>query len=423
MSSPLFALLLAASVIVPAMADEKSLPDLVSIGAPARQAELASIGPSGDLKFNDSAGETFTLPTDALVRWSNPAPMRAADVMVLSDGSRLGLAAAWGKTPSMTFDGARGLARLATFGRVEFDRTQVNVILWGLPPDESRQTQILEALTASGDDDGDSDLLLLDNGDRITGTLTRIGPAADQSDGKAANATLTFDGELGVAELPLERVRGVRLSRKRAESQSSAKLLVGLRDGSLLAAEAIRSDGEGLIIESPVFGDVKLGALNEVVSLQGAGERVVYLSDVEPVSYRYEPYLDLAWNYGRNRNALGGSLRAGGRTYLKGLGMHSASRLTFDLDGKHDRFAATIALDDAADGGGSVVFRAFLKPSDGTAWREAFASGVVRSGDAPQEVSIDLAGAAQLALVVDYADRGDERDYANWLDARLERTE
>jgi hypothetical protein len=35
-------------------------------------------------------------------------------------------------------------------------------------------------------------------------------------------------------------------------------------------------------------------------------------------------------------------------------------------------------------------------------------------------VAVEVVGAPELALVVDYADHGDECDYADWLDARLE---
>ena len=37
----------------------------------------------------------------------------------------------------------------------------------------------------------------------------------------------------------------------------------------------------------------------------------------------------------------------------------------------------------------------------------------------PVPISIDLQGAARMALLVDFADRGDECDYADWLMARL----
>jgi hypothetical protein len=82
------------------------------------------------------------------------------------------------------------------------------------------------------------------------------------------------------------------------------------------------------------------------------------------------------------------------------------------------RFAAEVAIDDAAIGRGSVVFRVLLL-ENGT-WRSTYVSPVVRGGDVPLPISVELGNAEKIALEVGYADRGDERDYANWLDARFE---
>jgi hypothetical protein len=76
-----------------------------------------------------------------------------------------------------------------------------------------------------------------------------------------------------------------------------------------------------------------------------------------------------------------------------------------------------VAIDDSADDRGSVTFGVYVL-RDGKLV-EAYKSGIVRGGDAPQAVSVDVAGAQGLTLVVDYADRGDEMDRADWLDARL----
>ena len=97
--------------------------------------------------------------------------------------------------------------------------------------------------------------------------------------------------------------------------------------------------------------------------------------------------------------------------------MHSASRLTYDLDRPYRRFDAELAVDDVAAGKGSVVFRVFVDEGDGR-WRAAFTSGIVRGGP-PLPMSVDLQGAKRLSLLVEFADRGDERDDADWLDARL----
>jgi hypothetical protein len=116
---------------------------------------------------------------------------------------------------------------------------------------------------------------------------------------------------------------------------------------------------------------------------------------------------------------LGGPLTVGGKRYLKGIGLHSAARLTYKFDRDYQRFEAEVALDDAAKRRGSVAFSVYLD-RDGK-WAEAFKSGIVRGGEAPQPVSVDVRGAKGLTLTVDYADRGDELDYADWLDARLVR--
>jgi alpha-galactosidase len=80
-------------------------------------------------------------------------------------------------------------------------------------------------------------------------------------------------------------------------------------------------------------------------------------------------------------------------------------------------FVAEIALDDTAGQRGSVIFRVFVAREG--QWREALTSGVLRGGDPPQPISVDIAGAQAITLIVDYADQGDELDHANWLDARL----
>ena len=113
---------------------------------------------------------------------------------------------------------------------------------------------------------------------------------------------------------------------------------------------------------------------------------------------------------------------ARGVIYDKGLGMHSPSRVVYRLDGQYVRFAAELAIDDRAGDQGSVVFRIFSEAGQGT-WNEVFTSRVVRGGEAPVPISVDIRQARHIALVVEQADRGDQLDRANWLDARLVRQE
>jgi hypothetical protein len=123
--------------------------------------------------------------------------------------------------------------------------------------------------------------------------------------------------------------------------------------------------------------------------------------------------LSTSWPYREDRNVLDGMLRVGGRTFVKGLGVHGAARLSYAVPESARQFHAEAAVDDCAGGGGSVRFRVFV---DG---QPKYASPVARGGEAPLPVRVDISGAKRLDLVVDFADRGDELDRADWLDARF----
>ena len=144
---------------------------------------------------------------------------------------------------------------------------------------------------------------------------------------------------------------------------------------------------------------------------------VTYLSALPTPSYKHIPFSSLEWPLGIDRNVLGGRLRCGERVYLRGLGMHSASRVAFDLKGEQ-RLEAQFALDNSSASRGSVVGKVLLETEPGK-WTTAWESPVVRGGDAPMTVSVLLKGARRLTLLVEFADRGDEGDHANWLNARL----
>ena len=93
--------------------------------------------------------------------------------------------------------------------------------------------------------------------------------------------------------------------------------------------------------------------------------------------------------------------------------MHSAARLTYRLAPKDESFEADVALDDQVGRAGSAIFSVYVDD------RLAFKSEVIRGGAAPTPVKVDTTGGKRLSLMVEFADRGDEQDHANWLDARL----
>jgi hypothetical protein len=250
--------------------------------------------------------------------------------------------------------------------------------------------------------------VLLTNQDRISGKLAELG-----------RGSLTIETASGKAKFPLSRVEAIELGSGRQASAVShqARFAVGLRDGSLIYVDEIAANDKELVVRAASGWEAKGGVVGDVVLLQSLGGPFVYLSDLQPVNYRHVPYLTIKWPYERDRNVADGPLIVGGKRYLKGLGMHSASRLTYKLDGEYKRFNAAVAIDDSADGRGSVTFGVYTMGNGQL--QEAFKSDIVRGGEAPQQVSVDISGAEALTLTIDYADRGDEMDRADWLDAVL----
>ena len=194
------------------------------------------------------------------------------------------------------------------------------------------------------------DCLWLVNGDQLSGRLV-AGPAAGESS-LFGLATIHFLTSGATEPLALDLAHVLALSvasaeNDRREADVGAGARLGFRDGTCLlvrqvtAANGLRrldlGDGLSLATESTRFRD-------EVSFVQPCGSSTVYLSDREPVNYRHVPFLDLPWPFGRDRNVLGGRLRQG-HVFPKGLGMHSTSRLVFDLSGGHREFAAELALD------------------------------------------------------------------------------
>jgi len=143
-----------------------------------------------------------------------------------------------------------------------------------------------------------------------------------------------------------------------------------------------------------------------------------YLTGFKPLAYRNISYLEAKWPLGVNESVLGGRIRVDRRPYWKGIAMHSNSRVAFALSGRYQSYHADLAIEDGSGGRGSVVFRV-LTSRDTTDWREAYRSPILRGGDKPLAISIDVRGAHYLTLVVEMADRVDQGDHAVWLDPRL----
>jgi alpha-galactosidase len=104
-----------------------------------------------------------------------------------------------------------------------------------------------------------------------------------------------------------------------------------------------------------------------------------------------------------------------GAVYPHGWATSANGELWLDLKGAASRFVAMVGIDDARKAGaGSATFEVWL---DG---RKAADSGLLKSGQPPKLLTVDLAGAKQMALMVGDGGDGSREDDADWGGALIE---
>lgn len=113
------------------------------------------------------------------------------------------------------------------------------------------------------------------------------------------------------------------------------------------------------------------------------------------------------------KSVMGNPITVGGARYQHGIGTHADSDLTIDLKGSAERFLAVVGVDNEAASEGSVIFRVLV---DGKVKAE---TELLRAVDAPKLLSVDLAGAKQLRLLVSSGPDGANNDHADWAGAAL----
>ncbi len=146
--------------------------------------------------------------------------------------------------------------------------------------------------------------------------------------------------------------------------------------------------------------------------------RTIYLSDM--------PLLVNTSGYGpganRDRNILGGEMRfykLPDKTFTKGIGTNGAatmakSLIVIPLNKSFKRFRATVGIDTATNGKGSVRFRI----GDGT--KMLWDSKDMTYYSAPKDIDIDVSNSIILMLWTGDSGDGHRNDIANWANARLE---
>ena len=367
---------------------------------------VAASNPSGlPLRID---GEQTTIAWNQLIRWGTPAKPLGRPRVVLRDGSVLVAAPPWTRDGSIQLDKQRIKIRSSSLRAITADRSLLKSLLF----EAARDPQIYHRPKEPPND-------LRDEVYTVNGDVLKV----VQSTIERSELRIKTSSDSEPIPLDLKQVASLHSWQEGTKRREGA-MLVGLRDGSLLRSLSLSFDERGFSTE--LRGGIKLSGrkVSDIVFLQRL-QGIFYLSDIKPIDYRHTPYAGVAWDYARDENLHGEPIHVAGQRYLKGIAMHSPSRLVYRLKpGTYNRLHFAMAIDDSAQTsgpsiGGSVVFRVLIAKEK--TFQPVFTSPVVRSGDPPRTASVDIKNARAMALLVEPADYGDRQDHAVWLDARLSR--
>ena len=339
----------------------------------------------------------------ALRRFGRPLPPRPREPMlVLANGDAVAGATLGG-------DGN------ALFFRPRF--TPPPAVPWSVPltavaaawldaPDADTPTEPSRYAWAGGK----RDAVLLRTGDILRGGL----------DGLTADGVRFQPVDRPAEVVPLARVAALAFDQTlaRVRKVKPAHARVTLADGSRLTLTQVAADSATLSGVTPYGPRVQV-PWAEVVALDVLNGKATALGDLTPKSAEVTAFTGLAWPWRVNQSARSAPLRLRGEsgvgTFDRGLGLHSRTRLTYELAGKYRRFEAQVGLDAARGRRGSADVTLLLdgKPSGPESLRRLTATtGTVA-------VSLETAGVKELTLLVDYGPGGDAQDDVNFADARL----
>lgn len=167
------------------------------------------------------------------------------------------------------------------------------------------------------------------------------------------------------------------------------------------------------------FSDVAEGTFSAMLLGPGHG---IYMSDLEPVDTFVHGGLK------RDIGYTGRPITLGGTVYSKGLTTHAETRpggggaqVTYALAGGLEaarRFKALVGLDGSADKRGSCAF--IVEVLRRGQWEKLFESPVLKGGQSPVAIDVDISGAEQIRLRVTDGGDGISSDHAVWAAAMLQ---
>jgi hypothetical protein len=185
-----------------------------------------------------------------------------------------------------------------------------------------------------------------------------------------------------------------------------------LSDGSRLGAVDAKVE-KGQLSAKTRFDQSIRFPITDLVRIDPRTPALVYLSEREVDGQTYVSFFGPMRPFRRDRSIDGHRFQLGGHVYERGLGTQSRTLIAYRLKPGDRRFQALVGVDERAGPLGSVVFRVLVD-------REPrLTTAPLTAKDPPQAIDLDVSAAKSLVLITEFGERGDIRDYADWVEARI----
>jgi len=248
--------------------------------------------------------------------------------------------------------------------------------------------------------DDTRDLIVLANGDRLSGTVERIGPDGVKLSVGDATRDLGWD----VA-------RDVRLAAT-GETPARQGAIVELVDGARFSVSRLQWGEDG--VEIRTLGEVAARVpLAHLRAIDLGGGRRVRLAEIPPTRVEMRSFFGRSWPVRIDANTVGDGMRVDGEAATGGIGLHASGRVSWALNGGYTRLLGRIGVDDSA---GPLA--------DATVWillddRPIATFDALRWNAAARAIDADISGGKTLTIVIDGGRNGDTQDRVDLIEPVL----
>jgi hypothetical protein len=384
-----------------AQADEPPTFILQSVSGKERVGPLEEIEKDWNVRLGgDTGGYVAGTAVVSLQRANRPHPGRPrGPYLALVGGDILP-----GNIIELSGESLRFQADLGSETELKLPLSAISLIWLATPEGTDHPDQLRRRLVTSK---RSRDIVYLRNGDTIEGVLNSLDTTKVELEVDKKDVAIEF-GKVAAIALNTDLARPPKLAGPHAQ--------VVLANGARLTLTS------GLTKLGSLRGQLAVGAgvqvrISELAAVHLLNGPAVYLSELKPQKYEYKPYLGpSSWPYEVDANVQRGDLRLGEAVYDRGIGMHAASQLTYDLGGSYRRFEALVGIDFCAAEKSAAKLQVLV---DGKPQPLGPATELTRRGTA-KRIAMDVTGARELTLVVDLPARvGATPGDVDWIDARL----